>query len=201
MHPLEGQKTGFFLDQRENRLLARRYCATGRVLDCFCNDGGFALNAAVGGASAVLAIDASAEEIRRATDNAALNGIGAVTFETGDVFLRLKALQEAGEKFHSVILDPPSFTRSRTAVPAAKRGYRELHERAFRLLRSGGFLLTSSCSHHIDAETFLEVINESAWRCGRRLQMLDWRGAAPDHPTIPGVPETTYLKMGVFRVR
>jgi 23S rRNA (cytosine1962-C5)-methyltransferase len=201
MHPLEGQKTGFFLDQRENRLLARRYCAAGRVLDCFCNDGGFALNAALGGASAVLAVDASAEEIRRAGENAELNGITAVTFEEGDVFSRLKTLQEGGEKFDAVILDPPSFTRSKKTVPAAKRGYRELHERAFRLLKGGGFLLTASCSHHIEAETFLDVITESAWRCGRRLQLLEWRGAAPDHPTIPGVPETTYLKMGVFRVR
>ncbi len=146
MHPLEGQKTGFFLDQRENRLLARRYGASGRVLDCFCNDGGFAMNAASGGASEVLAIDASEEEIRRASANAALNGIGTIAFEAGDVFLRLKELQGKGEKFDTVILDPPSFTRSRKNVPAAKRGYRELHEGAFRLLRSGGFLLTGSCS-------------------------------------------------------
>ncbi len=199
LHPLEGQKTGFFLDQRENRLLAQRYGSGGRVLDCFCNDGGFALNAARGGATSVLAIDASEEETRRGEQNARLNGITNVTFETGDVFARLRSLRENNERFNLIILDPPSFTRSRKNVPAAKRGYRELHEGALRLLFRDGFLITSSCSHHIEPETFLQVIQESALRCGRSLQTLEWRGAAPDHPTLPPVPETRYLKLGVFR--
>jgi 23S rRNA (cytosine1962-C5)-methyltransferase len=200
IHPLEGQKTGFFLDQRENRFLARRYCPGARVLDCFCNDGGFALNAVRGGAKEVLALDASEEEIRRARRNAELNQIDSITFTPGDVFETLERLQATGERFDVVILDPPSFTRNKKSVPSAKRGYRELHTRAFRVLHPGGMLLTSSCSHHIVEETFLEVIQEAARRGGRTLQMLDWRGAAPDHPTLPGVEETRYLKFGVFRV-
>lgn len=199
LHPLEGQKTGFFLDQRENRLLAQRYSRGARVLDCFCNDGGFALNAARGGATAVLAIDASEEETRRGERNAHLNGITTVTFETNDVFTRLRSLREKDERFDLIILDPPSFTRSRKNVPAAKRGYRELHEGALRLLRPDGLLITSSCSHHIEPETFMQVIQDAAFRCGRSLQTLDWRGAGPDHPTLPAVPETRYLKLGVFR--
>jgi 23S rRNA (cytosine1962-C5)-methyltransferase len=199
LHPLKGQKTGFFLDQRENRLLAQRYSRDARVLDCFCNDGGFALNAARGGAASVLAIDASEEETERGARNAELNDITQVKFETGDVFARLRSLREEGERFDLIILDPPSFTRSRKNVPAAKRGYRELHEGALRILRPDGFLITASCSHHIEPQTFLEVIRDAGFRCGRSLQLLDWRGAAPDHPTLPGVPETQYLKLGVFR--
>ncbi len=199
LHPLEGQKTGFFLDQRENRLLTQKYSRGARVLDCFCNDGGFALNAARGGATAVLAIDASEEETRRGERNAQLNDITTVTFETDDVFTRLRSLREKDERFDLIILDPPSFTRSRKNVPAAKRGYRELHEGALRLLRPEGLLITSSCSHHIEPDTFMQVIQDAAFRCGRSLQTLDWRGAAPDHPTLPAVPETRYLKLGVFR--
>ncbi len=200
LNPLEGQKTGFFLDQRENRLLARRYSQGARVLDCFCNDGGFALNAARGGASSVLALDVSAEEIRRASTNAELNAITTVRFETADVFERLRSLREEGARFDLIILDPPSFTRSRKNVPAAKRGYRELHESALRILDADALLITASCSHHIEPETFLQVIQDAAFRCGRSLQILDWRGAAPDHPVLPAAPETRYLKLGVFRV-
>jgi 23S rRNA (cytosine1962-C5)-methyltransferase len=199
LHPLEGQKTGFFLDQCENRLLAQRYSRGARVLDCFCNDGGFALNAARGGAASVLAIDASEEETKRGARNTDLNGISTVTFETADVFERLRSLREEGSRFDLIILDPPSFTRTRKNVPAAKRGYRELHEGALRLLPPDGLLMTASCSHHIEPETFMQVIQDAAFRCGRLLQIIDWRGAAPDHPTLPAVPETRYLKMGVFR--
>jgi len=199
-HPLEGQKTGYFLDQRENRLLARRYGAGARVLDCFCNDGGFALNAARGGAGSVLAIDASTEEISRAERNAELNGDHVITFEENDVFGRLKSLLTKDELFDLVVLDPPSFTRNRKSVPAAKRGYRELHEGSMRLLRKGGILLTASCSHHIEPDTFMGVVQDAARRADRILQLLDWRGASPDHPVLPGVPETRYLKFGVFRV-
>jgi 23S rRNA (cytosine1962-C5)-methyltransferase len=199
-HPLEGQKTGFFLDQRENRLLARRYSEHARVLDCFCNDGGFALNAAWGGATSVLAVDSSEEEIRRAERNARLNELQSVTFVAENVFDYLRTLHDKEEQFDVIILDPPSFTRSKKTVPTAKRGYRELHEASFHLLRPGGLLMTASCSHHIDPATFMDVIQEAASRTGRRLQLLDWRGAAPDHPVLPSVPETRYLKFGVFRV-
>ena len=200
VNPLEGQKTGFFLDQRENRLMIRRYASGARVLDCFCNTGGFALNAARGGAPTVLALDSSPDALGRARTNAQLNGIDNVTFEETDVFTRLESLRAASEVFDLVILDPPSFTRSRKSVPAAKRGYRELHQGAFRVLRRGGVLVSASCSHHIEPEVFGEVIADAALRSGRTLQLLEWHGAAADHPVIPGVPETAYLKLGVYRV-
>jgi len=197
---MSGQKTGFFLDQRVNRLLVRGFSPGSRVLDCFCNDGGFALHAAHAGAASVLGIDSSGDAIDRARMNARENGLSTVRFEEQDVFSALARMAEQGEMFDVVVLDPPSFTKSRKTVPAAKKGYRELHHLAFRLLGPGGILLTASCSHHILPETFLSVIQETAVKDGREIQLLDWRGAAPDHPTLPGVPETGYLKFGVFRV-
>lgn len=198
---LAGQKTGFFLDQRVNRLAVRPFSPGARVLDCFCNDGGFALHAARAGAASVLGIDASGEAMARAGANAARNGLGSSTrFQEGDVFTELAMLGERGQTFDVVVLDPPSFTKSRKTVPAAKKGYRDLHQRAFRVLTAGGYLLTASCSHHILPATFQDVVQDAALRSGRRLQLLSWHGAAPDHPTLPVVPETGYLKFGVFRV-
>jgi 23S rRNA (cytosine1962-C5)-methyltransferase len=197
---LNGQKTGFYLDQRENRAAAARYCRSGRVLDCFCNDGGFSLNAARGGAHTVLGLDISEDAVRRATANTLLNGYTAVRFERVDVFERLTSLASEGAMFDAVILDPPSFTRSKKNVQPAKKGYRELHQKALAVIPSGGMLLTASCSHHIEPGVFLALVDESGRRSGRRLQLLEWRGAAPDHPTLPSVPETLYLKFGVFRV-
>lgn len=196
----EGQKTGFFLDQRENRGALERFCKGARVLDAFCNDGGFSLTAARGGAREVIGIDISEEAIARARANALLNHIEGVHFEEGDVFERLERLVKSGEKFDVLVLDPPSFTRSRKNVQAAKKGYLELHRSAFALLPPGGILLTASCSHHILPEVFLEIVDESARQSGRKLQLLEWRGAAPDHPTLPAVPETRYLKVGICRV-
>ena len=199
--PLHGQKTGFFLDQRENRLLLRRFCPGAEVLDCFCNDGGFALHAARAGAATVLGVDISAETLERGRANARLNELGNVRFEEGDVFEALKGLGEQGTRFDVVVLDPPTFTRSRKNVPSARRGYRDLNAAAMRVLKKGGILLSASCSHHITGETFLEAISEAGRRSGRDLQLLDWRGAAPDHPVLPQVPETAYLKCAVFCVR
>jgi len=196
----EGQKTGFFLDQRENRSVIERFSAGARVLDGFCNEGGFGLTAARGGADSVLGIDISAEAIARARANALLNAIENIRFDEGDVFSRLAQLASDGERFDVVVLDPPSFTRSKKNVQTAKKGYRDLHLAAFPLLKSGGILLTSSCSHHILPEVFQEIVDDAARRGGRSLQMLEWRGAAPDHPVLPSVPETRYLKFGVFRV-
>ncbi len=198
--PLEGQKTGFFLDQRENRFLVRRYCRGARVLDCFCNDGGFALNAAAAGAVSVLGIDSSAEAVARATANASRNGLQQVQFLDRDVFEALPALADKGERFGAIILDPPSFTRSKKNVQTARRGYRELHAGALKVLDKGGFLATASCSHHILPEVFLDEVVQTGKKVGKTLQLLEWRGAAPDHPTLPQVPETRYLKFGVFRV-
>jgi 23S rRNA (cytosine1962-C5)-methyltransferase len=198
--PMEGQKTGFFLDQRENRFLVRRYCRGARVLDCFCNDGGFALNAAAAAAVSVLGIDSSAEAVARATANASRNGLQQVQFVGRDVFEALPDLADKGERFGAIILDPPSFTRSKKNVQTARRGYRELHAGALKVLEKGGYLATASCSHHILPEVFLEEVVQTGKKVGKTLQLLEWRGAAPDHPTLPQVPETRYLKFGVFRV-
>lgn len=197
---LEGQKTGFFLDQRENRAAIRRYCEGRTVLDCFCNDGGFSLNARRAGAANVLGIDASEEAVQRARNNAALNNLDGVLFEKADAFEKLKALHEEGRRFDVVILDPPSFTKSRKNVPTAIKGYKELHTLALNALNTDGILATACCSHHIEPEVFLDIVSSTARKNGRALQLLDWRGAAPDHPTLPAVPETRYLKFGIFHI-
>jgi len=198
---MEGQKTGFFLDQRENRASVLRYAAGTRVLDCFCNDGGFGLNASRGGAVSVIGVDASADAVARASANAQLNGSDNIRFQTADVFEKLDELANDGSLFDLIILDPPSFTRSRKNVQTAKKGYRDLHRKALRVLAGGGLLFTASCSHHIDGDVFLDLVDETVRKSGRQLQLLDWRGAAPDHPTLPDVPETRYLKFGIFRIR
>jgi 23S rRNA (cytosine1962-C5)-methyltransferase len=197
---LEGQKTGFFLDQRENRSAIARFSKKAEVLDCFCNDGGFSLSAARGGATAVTGLDSSEEAVRNAAENASLNGLSGVRFEQADIFEALPALAKKEAKFDLVILDPPSFTRSRKNVQTAKKGYKELHTGAFKLVKKGGTLATASCSHHIEPEVFLSIVDETARKGGRRIQLLEWRGAAPDHPTLPAVPETRYLKFGIFRI-
>jgi 23S rRNA (cytosine1962-C5)-methyltransferase len=196
---LEGQKTGFFFDQRENRKAFARYASGARVLDCFCNDGGFSFAAVRGGAQETLGIDVSAESVKRATANAGLNGMNNARFREGDVFAVLNQFS-SDEPYDLVALDPPSFTRSRKNVQTAKKGYRDLHLEAFKVLKPGGILLTASCSHHILPEVFLELVQESAMRADRTLQLLEWHGASPDHPTLPAVPETGYLKAGIFRV-
>jgi 23S rRNA (cytosine1962-C5)-methyltransferase len=196
---LEGQKTGYFLDQRENRKAIRRYAHGGRVLDCFCNLGGFSLNAAYGEAREVIGIDVSDTAIKLAEQNGKLNGLNA-RFEVGDVFEYLQEAVGANQKFDLIILDPPSFAKNRKSVRRAKRGYKEINEQTFRLLNAGGILATASCSHHVFEETFLEIITESARAAGRNINQLEWRGAAPDHPVLPAMPETRYLKFGIFQV-
>jgi 23S rRNA (cytosine1962-C5)-methyltransferase len=198
---LHGQKTGYYLDQRENRKLIRRFAKDCRVLDCFCYEGGFALNAASAGARGVIAIDESTAAIRVAEENALMNHLASVChFEVGNVFERLKQLLAAEEQFDMIILDPPSFTKSKKNILAAKKGYREINTDALRLLKRGGILATASCSYHIEQTTFLDVIFESAQKAGRLLRMLEWRGASPDHPILLAMPETSYLKFGVFVV-
>jgi 23S rRNA (cytosine1962-C5)-methyltransferase len=195
---LDGQKTGFFLDQRENRIAARRFCSGARVLDCFCNEGGFALHAAAAGADTVSGVDISAHAINQAQINAQRNGLARVTFEKNDVFDYLKRTPPSS--YDVVILDPPSFTKNRKTLPVAKKGYRSLHRNAMQTLKRGGILITASCSHHLEAEVFLELIDDSARELSREVQVLDWRGAAPDHPVLPSVPETRYLVCGFLRV-
>ena len=196
-----GQKTGFYFDQRENRLFMRRLVSGARVLDAYCHDGAFSLHAARGGAASVLGLDIAADAVERARHNAALNGLEPICqFETGDALEAFDALHARNERYDVIILDPPSFTRTRKNVPDAKRGYELVNRRALRLLRRGGLLATASCSFHITDETFMECVMEAAFRCERRLVLLEWRSQAPDHPILPAMPETRYLKCGVFHV-
>ena len=197
---LNGQKTGFFLDQCENRKAIQRYAVGGAVLDCFCNEGGFALHAASAKAASVRGIDISESAIAKAKVNARLNS-AAVEFETGDVSEALKILGEKNKKFDMVILDPPSFTKSKKNIPAALRGYKDLNAAALRLINTGGFLATASCSHHITEDGFLSTIEQAAIKAKRDVQLLEFAGAAPDHPVIPAMPETKYLKFAIVAVR
>ena len=197
---LNGQKTGFFLDQCENRKAIQRYAVGGAVLDCFCNEGGFALHAASAKAASVRGIDISESAIAKAKVNARLNS-AAVEFEIGDVSETLKILGEKNKKFDMVILDPPSFTKSKKNIPAALRGYKDLNAAALRLINAGGFLATASCSHHITEDGFLSTIEQAAIKAKRDVQLLEFAGAAPDHPVIPAMPETKYLKFAIVAVR
>ena len=197
---LNGQKTGFFLDQRENRNAIHRYSIGGTVLDCFCNEGGFALHAASAKAASVQGVDISESAIAKAEVNARLNS-AAVEFEIGDVSETLKLFGEKNKKFDMVILDPPSFTKSKKNIPAALRGYKEINAAAMRLINAGGFLVTASCSHHITEDGFLSAIEQAAVKAKRNVQLLEFAGAAPDHPVIPAMPETKYLKFAIFAIQ
>ena len=197
---LNGQKTGFFLDQRENRKEIHRYAIGGTVLDCFCNEGGFALHAASAKATSVYGLDISESAIAKAKVNVRLNS-AVVEFEIADISEALKLLGEKNKKFDMVILDPPSFTKSKKNIPAALRGYKEINAAAMRLINTGGFLVTASCSHHITEDGFLSAVEQAAVKSKRYVQLLEFTGAAPDHPVIPAMPETKYLKFAIFAVR
>lgn len=198
---LDGQKTGFFLDQRENRKAFQRYVKGADVLDCFCNEGGFTLHAGYAGAKSVLGIDISESVIQRAKNNAKLNILDKiVSFHTGDAFTYLDQAVKDKKQFDVVNLDPPSFAKSKKTIRKAKRGYKEIHTNAIKILKPGGILATASCSYNITEETFLDIINESARELGRHTSLLEWRGAAPDHPVLIAMPETKYLKFGIFFV-
>lgn len=198
---MEGQKTGFFLDQRENRLAIRRYSKGARVLDCFCNDGGFGLHAAKAGAQEVLGIDTSSTAVKRAAHNAELNALQQkCRYNESDIFEFLKKPIESNSHYDLVILDPPSFTKSKKNIATAKRGYKEINTKAMMLLSNGGILATASCSHHVTREMFFEVLIESAQQAGRKTRLLEFRGAAPDHPVLPAMPETEYLKFAFLEI-
>ena len=197
----EGQKTGFYLDQRENRRAAAGYAAGRRVLDLFCYSGGFGLVASkLGRATEVLSIDGSQSAIALARANAQLNGISNMKFEIGDGFQTLDALAAAGERFGMVVLDPPKFARSRTAVADALMAYHRLNRTAVGLLEPGGILVTCSCSGHVTREDFQHMLSGVAQRSGREIQILEQRGAAPDHPTSAACLEGEYLKCFICRV-
>jgi 23S rRNA (cytosine1962-C5)-methyltransferase len=193
----EGQKTGLFLDQRENHLAARRY-AKGRVLDAFCYDGGFALQVARD-AESVIAVDLSGEALARVKANAERNGLGNVETRDANVFDLLHDLDKREERFDTVILDPPAFAKSRDAIPKATRGYKELNRRALRILKPGGCLVTCSCSYHIHEDDFEAILADAATDAGATVTVVEKRRQARDHPIVLGVPETYYLKCFVLR--
>jgi len=194
---VQGQKTGAFLDQRENHLRVRSY-ARGRVLDAFTYDGGFALQAAAR-AESVLAVDVSAEAVARVQANAARNGLTNVTAREANVFDLLRELHQGGERFDTVILDPPAFAKSRDAVEKARRGYKDINLRAMKLLKPGGCLVTCSCSYHIHEADFEEILVAAAVDAGVSATIVEKRRQARDHPIVLGVPETYYLKCFVLR--
>lgn len=198
---LKGHKTGFFLDQRENRMRIRKFACGRRVLDVFCSDGGFALNALHAGAAFVQAIDSSAEALSRARHNAALNALSPLeTLET-DAFDYLAKLVKAGEQFDLVILDPPSLTKSKKTLQTAVQAYRKLNRLAMQLLVPGGVLATASCSHHLTEEMFLHTLVKAAQESDRHILLLEQSSQAPDHPILPAMPETRYLKFALLSVQ
>lgn len=197
----DGQKTGFFLDQKYNRLAIQKLCKDARVLDCFTHTGSFALNAAIAGAKEVTGVDASELAVEQATKNAALNGVqDRAKFICRDVFELLPELEKQGEKYDVVILDPPAFTKSRNSVKNAIKGYREINLRAMKLVKDGGFLATCSCSHFMTYELFTETIGQAARNVHKRLRQVEFRTQAPDHPILWAADESYYLKFYIFQV-
>ena len=197
----DGQKTGFFLDQKYNRASIRPIYKGARVLDCFTHTGSFALNAGMAGAREVTGVDASELAVNQAAENARLNGIDdRVKFECRDVFELLPELEKKGEKFDVVILDPPAFTKSRESVKKAVRGYREINLRAMKLVKDGGFLATCSCSHFMEPELFTKTIGEAAHDVHKRLRQVEYRTQCSDHPILWAADESLYLKFYIFQV-
>lgn len=198
----DGQKTGFFLDQKNNRAAIHPICAGKRVLDCFTHTGSFALNAGKAGAAEVLGVDASQTGIDMAEENARLNGLqDRVHFTCADVFDLLPRLEAEGERYGVVILDPPAFTKSRNSIKNAVKGYREINLRGLKLVEDGGFLVTCSCSHFMDPELFAKTIREAAHGAHKRLRQVYFGTQCCDHPILWAADESYYLKFYIFQVR
>lgn len=197
----QGQKTGFFLDQKYNREAIKKICKDAKVLDCFTHTGSFALNAGIGGAKSVLGVDASELGVLQAKENAVLNNLAdRVDFVCADVFELLPELEKKQEKFDVVILDPPAFTKSRNSIKNAVKGYREINLRAMKLIKDGGYLATCSCSHFMTPELFTETIGQAAKNTRKRLRQVEYRTQAPDHPILWAADESYYLKFYIFQV-
>lgn len=197
----EGQKTGFFLDQKNNRAAIQKLCKNADVLDCFTHTGSFALNAGIAGASSVLGVDASELAVQQARENARLNHLeDRVTFQCADVFDLLPSLEKQGKRFDVVILDPPAFTKSRNSVKNAVKGYREINLRGLKLVKDGGYLATCSCSHFMTPDLFAKTIQEAAKAAKRRLRQVEYRTQAADHPILWAADESYYLKFYIFQV-
>ncbi|HEX5602237.1 MAG TPA: class I SAM-dependent rRNA methyltransferase [Pyrinomonadaceae bacterium] len=202
VEPLGGQKTGSFLDQRENRLAARAAALTtgrGRALDCFTFNGAFALHLA-SVCDNVIGIDISADAVAAGQRNAQLNEIANVDFVEANVFDVLREIEAAGDRFDVIVLDPPAFAKNRASLKAAIRGYKEINLRALKLLNPGGVLITCTCSYHVSEELFIEIVAQAAIDAHRRVQIVEKRIQASDHPVLVGVPETYYLKCVIARV-
>lgn len=195
---VEGQKTGAFLDQRENRIAARG-CARGRALDCFTYQGAFALHMARG-AERVIAVDVSGQATAAARKNAELNAASNIEVVEANVFDFLREMEQAGERFDVINLDPPAFAKNRASIEAAVRGYKEINLRAMKMLTAGGTLITSTCSYHMSEEAFLNVLADAASDAGRSVQIIEKRTQARDHPVLLSMPETYYLKCLILRV-
>ena len=197
----DGQKTGFFLDQKNNRAAIHRFCKDKKVLDCFTHTGSFALNAGIAGAKSVLGVDASQLAVDQATENAKLNHLeDRVKFKCADVFELLPQLEEEKECFDVVILDPPAFTKSRNSVKNAVKGYREINVRGLKLVKDGGFLVTCSCSHFMEPDLFAKTIREAAAGAHKRLRQIEFRTQACDHPILWAADQSYYLKFYIFQV-
>jgi 23S rRNA (cytosine1962-C5)-methyltransferase len=196
-----GQKTGFFLDQKENRAAIHRVCKDKDVLDCFTHTGSFALNAGIAGAKSVLGVDVSAHAIACATKNAELNNLqDRVKFEVHNAFDVLSSWSKEGKEFDVVILDPPAFTKSRSTVSGAKRGYKEINLRGLSMVKSGGYFITCSCSHYMSEELLKTTINEAAHDAHKILRQVEFRTQSADHPILWNADESYYLKFFVFQV-
>ena len=198
---VNGQKTGFFLDQKYNRLAMQRICKGKKVLDCFTHMGTFALNAGYAGAADVTGLDISEFAVGQATENARLNGLDSIVhFRQANVLDELPRLYEAGESYDVVILDPPAFTKSREATKNAIRGYREINMKGLKLVRDGGYLATCSCSHFMTQELFADIIRQAAMSTHKRLRQVEFRTQAPDHPILWAADESYYLKFFIYQV-
>ena len=197
----DGQKTGYFLDQKYKRLAIQRLCKDAKVLDCFTHTGSFALNAGIAGAKSVTGVDASQLAVDQATENAELNGLEKrVKFICEDVFELLPKLEAEGEKYDVVILDPPAFTKSKNSIKNAVKGYREINLRGMKLVKDGGYLATCSCSHFMSYELFTQTIGQAARNVHKRLRQVEYRTQAADHPILWSADESYYLKFYIFQV-
>ncbi|CVI72812.1 Ribosomal RNA large subunit methyltransferase I [Clostridiales bacterium CHKCI001] len=197
----EGQKTGFFLDQKNNRAAIQKLCKNAAVLDCFTHTGSFGLNAGIAGARSVLGVDASELAVEQARENAKLNHLeDRVQFQCADVFDLLPKLEKQGKRFDVVILDPPAFTKSRSSVKNAVKGYREINMRGLKLVKDGGYLATCSCSHFMTPDLFAKTIQEAAKAAKKRLRQVEYRTQAADHPILWAADESYYLKFYIFQV-
>ncbi len=196
----EGQKTGFFLDQKENRAAMAPICKGANVLDCFCHNGSFTLHAAKYGASSAIGVDISASALLVAKENAKNNNLASATFEEHNAFDHLRKLYNAKAKYDVIILDPPAFTKTKAAIEGATRGYKEINLRAMKLLKEGGYLVSCSCSQHVQMGMFMDIIASSARDARKKLRLVELRTQGKDHPILPAAPETQYLKCAILQV-